>query len=163
MRVVAIIQARLTSTRFPRKVLEKVDGKSLIARVCEAAREAHLVDKVVVAWAHKFPHLQEYDVLSRYKEVASREKADIVVRLTSDCPLLTGRVIDRAIREFKCQTAPYYCNRDYGAQDGFDVQVFTADYLNSEHTDEEHVVKHPVKLSVDTPEDLARVRAYAER
>jgi spore coat polysaccharide biosynthesis protein SpsF len=164
MRVVCIIQARLTSTRFPRKVLEKINGKSMIARVCEAARNSQLVDKVVVAWAHKFPHLDENDVLGRFREVAVRENADVVVRLTSDCPLLSPWVIDDAIARFISISEGdglYYSNRDR-LQDGFDVQVLHKDLLNDEEfTDKEHVVKPPLKLSVDTPEDLERVRNYA--
>lgn len=164
-KTIAIIQARLTSTRFPRKVLEKINGKSMIGRVCAAARNARYVDKVVVAWAERYPHLAVDNVLGRFQEIIEREKPSLVVRITSDCPLLTGRVIDEAIRDYyACADGRclYICNRDAGALDGFDVQVFSPLYLlNSDNTDREHVIKPYPKLSVDTPEDLERVRAFA--
>ena len=171
-----IIQARLTSTRFPGKVLEKVDGKSMIARVCEAARGVpRKYGKVVVAWAHHFPHLDENDVLGRFREICLKHwPAKKIVRLTSDCPLLTSRVINLAMYGASPASSAYYCNRVYGAPDGMDVEVFEPDALFSEYwTDKEHVIKPEFKipanqpdmpkLSVDTPEDLALVRDYVER
>ena len=162
MRIVCIIQARLTSTRFPRKVLEKVGGKSMISRVCEAARNSQLVDKVIVAWAHKFPHLDENNVLGRFREIALREQADIVVRLTSDCPLLTSVWIDNAIAQFRLGNGEYFSNHT----DGYDVQVFYHTFLYSHFTHTEHVIDDmttPVTgLSVNTPDDLARVRELCE-
>jgi spore coat polysaccharide biosynthesis protein SpsF len=160
VKIVCVIQARLTSTRLPRKVLEKVKGESIISRVCRAARGSK-ADKVVVAWAHKFPHLDETDVLGRYKEIAEREKADVVVRITSDCPLLTHQIVNHAIDRYLELRPTVYCNRDEGYRDGFDVQVFHAGLLKcSGWTDKEHVIAQPMKLSVDTAEDLERVRAY---
>jgi spore coat polysaccharide biosynthesis protein SpsF (cytidylyltransferase family) len=161
-KVVLIIQARLSSSRFPRKVLEKVKGKSLIARVCAAARASRYADKVVVVWAHKFPHLDENNVLGRFQEVVKREDAKVVVRLTSDCPLLTGPIIDWAIEKYFERGLRYYYNHWDGYIDGFDVQVIDARLLFMPYwTDTEHVIHPPTKLSVDTPEDLERVRNHA--
>lgn len=163
MRVVAIIQARLTSTRFPKKVLEKINGETIISRVCKAARESQFIDKVVVAWAHHFPQFNENDVLARYQELAKREHADVVVRLTSDCPLLNEYIISQAVYQFQRNQEPYYCNRDK-LRDGFDVQVATvATLFEPSMTDKEHVFSLDInKLSVDTPLDLERVRFYAK-
>ena len=162
LKVVCIIQARFTSTRFPFKVLQKVGGKSIIARVCEAARDAKLVNKVVVAWAHKFPFLDENDVLGRFREVVTRERPDIVVRLTSDCPLLTSVWIDNAIAQFRNDNSSYFSNH----KDGFDVQVFYPYMLWSTTTHKEHVFADfdtvSTGLSVNTPEDLAKVRTICE-
>jgi len=170
-----IIQARLTSTRFPNKVLEKVNGKSLIARVCEAARGAMTkYDKVVVAWAHKYPHLDENDVLGRFSEISLKLSPKKIVRLTADCPLLTSDKIRRSMCGLRAAPSPYFCNRVTGTGDGFDVEIFDAVALMSDYfTDREHVIKpefkiprkdqsHLPKLSVDTPEDLERVRAYVK-
>lgn len=160
MKILIIIQARLTSTRFPRKVLETVGGKTLIARICAAARDAR-VGKVVVVWAHKFPHLDENNVLGRYQEVTKKYNPDYVIRLTSDCPLMTPEHILQSVDRFFSSNSSYYCNRNDGALDGFDVQIFDASLLfNPDATDREHVIKPPLKLSVDTREDLERVRAY---
>jgi spore coat polysaccharide biosynthesis protein SpsF (cytidylyltransferase family) len=158
MRTVAIIQARLTSTRFPRKVLATINGETMISRVCRAARDAELVDKVVVAWAHKFPQLDENDVLSRYRIMARREQAELVVRLTSDCPLLTPAWIDNAIAQFRLNNSDYFSNH----RDGFDVQVFYPHVLYTDIAHKEHVIADfdtvPCGLSVNTIEDLERVR-----
>ncbi len=167
MRIVAIIQARLTSTRFPNKVMQTVGGKTLIKRLWDAAT-ASMVDKVVVAWPEGFPELDENNVLGRFQQIAIRDRADVLVRLTSDCPLITSQHINEAIRAFNILGAPYYCNR-VTRQDGFDIQVFSRGVLfDDQINDREHVIKPRKwltdglpKLSVDTKADLERVRAYA--
>lgn len=163
-KIVCIIQARLTSTRFPKKVLEKINGKSMIALVCEAAREARFVDQVVVAWAHKFTHLDENDVLGRFREIALRTNADVIVRLTSDCPLLKGCYIDEAIGGYLYKDEYYFNNREHrNYWDGLDVQVMSKECLfDDSMTHKEHVISPLPKMSVDTPEDLERVRRYEE-
>jgi spore coat polysaccharide biosynthesis protein SpsF (cytidylyltransferase family) len=147
--VLCIIQARETSTRFPKKVYAQLKGRSLISLVCEAARNAHLVDKVVVAWAHKFPHLDENDVLSRFQEVVAKYQPRVVVRITSDCPLINSWYIDYAISMFFIHGQPYY----YNGIDGFDVQVFTPGILYTGMAHREHIIQ-PYKYSVDTPAEL---------
>lgn len=156
--VLAIIQARLTSSRLPRKVLRKVGGKTIISRVCQAARDAKLVDKVVVAWAQHYPHLEENNVLGRFREIVKKYKPDIVVRLTSDCPLLDGQFIDCAIKAFKALNTDYYSNH----LDGFDVQVFKPELLWTNGVCHyEHIISDfktvPTGLSVNTEDDLKRV------
>lgn len=163
IKVLVIIQARLTSTRLPYKVLMTVGGKTMIARVCEAARGAKLVDKVVVAWAHKFKHLNENDVLGRFREITLKYKPDYIVRLTSDCPLLRSRYIDLAIKSCWALNTDYYSNH----WDGFDVQVFKPELLWTKGVyDTEHVISDfttvPTGMSVNTSEDLERVRQIAE-
>lgn len=167
MRIVAVIQARLTSTRFPNKVMQTVGGKTLIKRLWDAAKGS-IVDKVVVAWPEGFPELDENNVLGRFQIIAKREQADVIVRLTADCPLVTTKHINEAIRSYNIWGEPYYCNRVM-YQDGFDVQVFNRGVLFDERiNDREHVLKPRqwptdmmAKLSVDTQADLARVRLYA--
>jgi spore coat polysaccharide biosynthesis protein SpsF len=131
--VLCIIQARETSTRFPKKVYAQLKGRSLISLVCEAARNAHLVDKVVVAWAHKFPHLDENDVLSRFQEVVAKYQPRVVVRITSDCPLINSWYIDYAISMFFIHGQPGIL------------------YTGMAHR--EHIIQ-PYKYSVDTPAEL---------
>lgn len=138
----------------------KAGKRTLISWVCRAARESKLVNHTVVAWAHKFPHLNENNVLERFREVVKRFEPNIVVRLTSDCPLLTGRNIDLAIEEFKALNTDYYSNH----LDGFDVQVFKPELLWTRGVyDTEHVISdfttQSTGLSVNTLEELERVRA----
>lgn len=167
IKFLVIIQARLTSTRFPGKVLATVNGKTLIKRVWDAAKGSK-ADKVIVAWPERYPDLDENDVRERFRRISKEFPSYNIVRLTSDCPLLTSAIINEAIDEYLLWGYPYYCNRDK-YQDGFDVQIFTSFMLHRDYaTHKEHVIlpgahSTPDKfLSVDTKEDLERVRAYAK-
>ncbi|MGB3492764.1 MAG: glycosyltransferase family protein [Elainellaceae cyanobacterium] len=114
MRFIIIVQARMTSTRLPGKVLKKVLGKPLLEFQLKRLQRVKNADKVVVATTVNdtdqpilslcdqlgFAYFQgsENDVLSRYYQAASAHEADAVVRVTSDCPLIDPVVIDRAIQ-----------------------------------------------------------------
>lgn len=159
MKYLAIIQARIGSTRFPNKVMQTVGGKTLVKRVWEAAKGCHLIDKVVVAWPERYPDLDENDVMGRFQRLVDEFKPMYVVRLTSDCPLITSAHIYLAILNFENNAFPYYSNH----KDGFDVQVFSPSLMNHK----EHVIADfttpNTGLSVNTREDLERVRAYVNR
>ncbi|MFY9904391.1 MAG: glycosyltransferase family protein [Terriglobales bacterium] len=146
MRVVAIIQARMGSTRLPGKVLKDLGGETVLARVVNRVRRAVLVDEVVVATsvlpaddaiARECDALKvacfrgdELDVLDRYYRAAQEFAADVVVRITSDCPLIDPELIDATIRSRLDQKADYASNalvRSYPR--GLDVEAFTADAL----------------------------------
>jgi spore coat polysaccharide biosynthesis protein SpsF len=116
MKVVAIIQARMGSSRLPGKVLADVGGRSMLWRVCRRAGRAALVDQVVVATtlepddeqiADECALLQvpcfrgsAQDVLRRYDGAARAFEADAVVRITADCPLIDPKVIDLVVGAF---------------------------------------------------------------
>ena len=165
-----IIQARLTSTRFPNKVMATVQGKTLLKRVWDAAK-ASIVDKVIVAWPERYPDLDQNNVLERFRRISNEFPSKYIVRLTADCPLLTKDIINEAIRTFVLRKEQYpgthyYCNRDR-RPDGYDVQIMSHHMLHASYaTHKEHVItpdmyQTPNKYhSVDTIEDLARVRAY---
>lgn len=138
---IAIIQARMGSTRLPEKVLMDIGDKPMLWHVYERARCSSLVDDVVVATStesnddaveafcdsHGIPchRGSEEDVLDRYYRVASAEDANPVVRLTADCPLLSPPVVDRIIRKFRSSPADYVSNTiEYTYPDGLDVEVF---------------------------------------
>lgn len=112
-RVVAIVQARTGSRRLPEKVLADLAGKPLLVRVVERAAAASSVDEVVIATGSdehddrvedlakangvRCHRGSEEDVLARVTEAAEASSADVVVRLTGDCPLLDPEVIDEVV------------------------------------------------------------------
>ena len=169
-KVVAIIQARLTSTRLPCKVLMDIQGKTMLERVIERVKQAKFVDEIVVAAPHELPCSvplfigDEQDVLKRYYNCAKFWKADVVVRITSDCPMLDPENIDHAISYFFSHNFPYVI---FAPIDGLDVEVFSFEMLEKTYRratskeDREHVtpyMRRKTKLSVDTILDLEKVR-----
>ena len=113
MAATAIIQARMSSTRLPGKVLESLGDSHVLGWVVRAARQANTVDHVVVATSTDATDnsVQEAaeelgvlvvrgpldDVLSRFMKVITVRPSDVVVRLTADCPLLDPKVIDQCV------------------------------------------------------------------
>lgn len=153
-----IIQARLGSTRFPNKVMQTVNGISLVKRVWDAAKGCGFIDKTIVAWPERYPDLDENNVLERFRRISIEFPSKYIVRLTADCPLLTIKDISDAILAFKRETSAYYSNHF----DGHDVQVFMPHVMNhSEHVIADFSTKS-TGLSVNTKADLERVRNYAK-
>ena len=113
--VVLIIQARMTSTRLPGKVLLPIAGRPALEHTVRRAREARRIDRVglavstrteddtLVAWAGRLevPVVRgsESDVLDRYAAAARAWQAGTVVRVTGDCPFIDPEVIDRVVAE----------------------------------------------------------------
>jgi glutamate-1-semialdehyde 2,1-aminomutase/spore coat polysaccharide biosynthesis protein SpsF len=146
MPTVAIIQARLGSSRLPGKVLADVTGRPMLARVVERTRRAAGVDKVIVATSTNpgddaiarfcaesgIPCFRgdENDVLDRFYHAAREHGADTVVRITADCPLIDPAVIDRVVAAF-CDGGVDYASNSmhYTYPDGLDVEVFRFDAL----------------------------------
>ncbi|MHC8517591.1 cytidylyltransferase domain-containing protein [Sporosarcina sp. ITBMC105] len=114
LKVVAIIQARMDSTRLPGKVLKTVLNKTLLEYQLERVQRSRLIDEIIIAttrdsadedivkWCKKNSvgvyRGSEHDVLARYYEAAIEYKADVIVRLTSDCPLIDFEVVDQVIQ-----------------------------------------------------------------
>ena len=142
MTVVAIIQTRMGSTRLPGKMLLDLGGRPVLAWVVRAAQAVAGVDRVAVAtseggaddviaaWCaeagvrcHRGP---EEDVLARFLMAAEAEGADVIVRLTGDCPLLDPAVCGQALRLLKASGADYVSNADPPTwPDGVDCEAFT--------------------------------------
>jgi spore coat polysaccharide biosynthesis protein SpsF len=113
LKAVAIIQARMRSTRLPGKVLKDLAGEPMLARVVERVRRAETLDEVVVATPDTadddaiedlcsrrgWPCFRgsEGDVLDRYYRAAAQFHADAIVRITSDCPLIDPHLIDEHV------------------------------------------------------------------
>lgn len=203
-RVVAVVQARMGSSRLPGKVMADIEGKPMLQRVLERARAAKRVDQVVIATsthAQDWPILSladrlgyraiagsEHDVLSRYAEAARASYADVVVRITSDCPLLDPALMGKTIALFEQSGADYAANccMPYSFPRGVEAEVFSAekllliDKVATQPYEREHVTpyfyQHPgqfrlealvaegelrrpdIRLCVDTAEDLSLVR-----
>lgn len=142
MKVVAIVQARMGSTRLPGKVLADLGGETVLARVLKRLRRAQWIEEVVVATTIAGPDAaiareclrlgcgffrgSESDVLDRYYRAARACQADAVVRITADCPLIDPGLVDRTIRHFLEQDADYASNvnpRTYPR--GLDTEIFS--------------------------------------
>lgn len=206
MHTVAIIQARMQSTRLPRKVLADLEGRPMLYRVIERAHRATRLNQLLVATSDRpaddpIAHFcDDYhvdcfrgdadDVLDRYVRAARHAQAELIVRLTADCPLLDPAVVDRVIGAFHPDRYDYASNTlECTYPDGLDTEVFTRRALEraaaaaNRASQREHVtpyitthpehfrllnVRHTQDLShlrwtVDEPADLEFARAvYAQ-
>jgi spore coat polysaccharide biosynthesis protein SpsF len=115
-RTVAIIQARTTSSRLPGKVLQEISGVPMLVRVVERTLRAKLVDQAVVATTtepaddpiaalcveqgYACFRGSLHDVLDRFYQAARKFEADVIVRITADCPLIDPGLIDLTLRAF---------------------------------------------------------------
>ena len=163
--VVAIIQARMGSTRLPEKVLMDIGEEPMLWHVYERASHASLLDEVVIATSTEsaddavatfcaergIPCVRgsEADVLDRYYQTAVEMEADTVVRLTADCPFLSPPVIDRVVRKYETSHDEYVSNAmEYTHPDGLDAEVFDIETLETawqeatEPREREHVTAY---------------------
>lgn len=166
MKTVAIVAARMSSTRLPGKVLRPILGTPMLQRMMDRLRRCRQLNEIVIAtsenssddaivnFAREKGYLvgrgSENDVLGRYHKVASERKADVIVRLTGDCPLIDPEVTDLVIeRHHASKNNDLTCNvieRTYPR--GFDTEVLSwpcLDRLNRETADplyREHVTNY---------------------
>lgn len=202
MNVVAIIQARMGSTRLPGKVLMDIEGMTMLERVVRRTSRSSRIDETIVATstnhgddviAKECDRIKagcfrgnEDDVLDRYYRAAMSRDASVVVRITSDCPLIDADIVDEVVGVLGSDNSDYASNtimRTYPR--GLDVEAMTMDALTvawreaKQAYEREHVTPHiysnpsSYKLSavkdtvdrshlrwtVDTQEDLELVRA----
>lgn len=120
-KIIVIIQARMGSTRLPGKVLMNITGKTVLNHVVDRVKESKNIDEVIVATTTlsrddaiiqelekincKYYRGSEDNVLKRYYEAAKLYKGDIIIRITSDCPLIDPKVIDEMV--------DFYINNNY--------------------------------------------------
>lgn len=199
--VVAIIQARMSSTRLPNKVLMKINDHSMLEEVIRRTRRIRDINEVIVATTKNPKDQQivsfckklktkvfrgsEDDILDRFYHCAKVEKANVVIRITSDCPLLDSKIVEEGLELFLTTDADYVSNaleRTYPR--GLDFEIFTFAALErawrkaKSRTDREHVTSyfysHPeifkiqqllnktdyskYRLTVDTQIDLELIR-----
>ncbi|TXI21068.1 MAG: hypothetical protein E6Q67_08240 [Roseateles sp.] len=168
MNVVAIIQARMSSTRLPGKVLLPLAGQPVLAHVVQRVRACRTVHEVVIAtstdasddileaWCREHGvacHRGSlHDVLDRYYQAALAHRADAIVRITADCPALDPAIVDEVVTAF--QAGHYdFCGLAGEFPDGLDCTVFAFDAIARAHrearlpSEREHVgpyiEKHP--------------------
>ena len=165
-KTIAIIQARINSTRLPRKIFADIGGQPMLWQVVNRARQARFIDEVVVATttsadddavvdycekAQIVVHRgSEEDVLDRFYRTAESRKASLIVRLTADCPFTDPAIIDQTIEAFHaCPGCEYATNvLRYTFPEGLDVEVFSFAALErswkeaTKSADREHVTLH---------------------
>lgn len=203
MKTIIIDQARMTSTRLPGKVMKEVLGKPLLEYQIERLKRANEADELVIATTTNNtdqPIVElcerlgvayycgsEEDIISRYYEAATEFGADVVVRVTSDCPLIDPAVVDKVIKHYKDNWDKYdyvsnTLTRTYPR--GMDTEVFSYKVLQEvyynaqEQPEREHVTPyicwHPERYkldnvshhenqshhrwTVDTPEDFELIK-----
>ena len=165
MKVLAIVQARMGSTRLPDKVMRKVDGVTLIELLLTRLSESKAIDQIVVATSidsrnnplvkhvnglgYETFQGSEQDVLDRFYIAAKQFAGDTIVRITGDCPLTDPLLVDEAIEKFTTSGVEYLCNTSPPTYpDGLDIEVFTFSALERAHqetkvpSDREHVTPY---------------------
>ena len=142
MKIFAIIQARMGSTRLPGKVMADIAGEPMLQRVMQRVGHATKLDGIIVATSSNpeddpvaelcgkltinCVRGSESDVLDRYYQAAKQHQLNCIVRLTADCPLADSHVIDRVIAAYQVGEHDYVSNIDPPTfPDGLDTEVFS--------------------------------------
>ena len=185
-RVVAIIQARMGSTRLPGKIFKDVAGKPLLWHIIERVRLSQQIDKIIIATTtlDEDDQLENFarenslpcyrgekeDVLARYYGAATQfEKAEIIARICGDDPLIDPVVIDKVIEEHLNSGADYTYNNRIGAYPlGIATEIFNYDALEKAHKEakqdyeREHVTpyiySHPEIFKLKSVEAIKKLR-----
>ncbi len=141
IKTIIVTQARTGSTRLPGKVLKEVDGKTLLQTHLTRLKKCKKVSEIIVATTTKNQDNiifnksiemgvkafrgSELDVLDRFYQAVKDEKADWVVRVTSDCPLIDPSLVDKVIKFIQENNVDYVSNGLIEHfPDGQDVEVF---------------------------------------
>lgn len=177
MKIGAIIQARMGSTRLPDKIMKILHRKTILEHVIERVKQSKFIDEIIIATTtHERDSVIEFevsksgekafrgsenDVLSRYYYAAKENKLDVVVRITSDCPLIDPIVIDEIIeyylkskKDIVSNAGSDLSNRTYPR--GLDTEVFSFNVLENafynaeEKYQREHVTPYIYETSKKT-------------
>src|SRR5262245_7935272 len=162
MKTIAVVQARMGSTRFPNKVMRSINGRPMIELLLSRLAKARRVDQIVLATSDDprnqplVDHVRglgyevfqgsENDVLDRYYQALNAHQPDTVVRITGDCPLIDPELVDQVIAAYEGLSVDYLCNTEPPTYpDGLDTEVFSfralkeAAKLASKPAEREHV------------------------
>ena len=177
-RVVALIQGRMSSSRLPGKVLADIAGQPMLQRVFTRTSRAQTLDDVIFATTTDasddplaeycefsgipFTRGSLYDVLDRYYQAASKAKADVVVRITADCPVIAPALIDDAVKaiwgRFEGMPDPF---EDLARPLLADELVFAADFVCNRLPPPWHRT-YPIGLDVEVCTFAALKKAWQE-
>jgi glutamate-1-semialdehyde aminotransferase/spore coat polysaccharide biosynthesis protein SpsF (cytidylyltransferase family) len=161
-KVLAIIQARYDSKRFPGKVLKKINKKTILEILIKRLLKSNNISKIVVACSKNVKDKSiidickklnidyfsgsENNVLERFYKAAQKYKGLNIVRITADCPLIDSRIVDEVITNYFYKKVDYASNINPPTfPDGLDVEIFKFSvlkkaYLNAKKKiDKEHV------------------------
>ena len=165
LKIAIIVQAREESVRFPKKVLYPILGKPLIINILDRLKKSKLKNTIIVAIPknkknidlekilkknkHKVFKGHEENVLKRYYDAAKKYKADIIIRITADCPFVDSKIIDKLIKILIKKKFDYASNTLKPTYpDGLDTEVFTFKALKEAQKkakskyDKEHVTPY---------------------
>ena len=201
MKLALFIQARLTSRRFPGKMMKTIKNKTIIELVLERISKVENVNKVMVLIPKNLRNYplykklkslncdvyrgSEFNVLERFYKAAKKIKAENIIRITGDCPLLDVKILNTMIKKFLSNKYEYITNsipRTY--PNGMDVEIFTFKALQNAWKkakspyDKEHVTPLIIKnrnkfnsynkrnksnlsnfrLTLDTPKDYILIK-----
>ena len=162
MKILAIIQARMGSSRLPNKVLLPLAGKKVIEHVVERVGISKYIDEVIVATSiepNNLPLIKhcaeknirifigsENDVLDRYYQLAKLINPENIIRITADCPVIDPDIIDQTIEHFLKSGADYSNNKQ--TADGLGCEIFSFLVLKNAwknanlHSEREHVTPY---------------------
>ena len=167
MKIVATIEARMTSSRVPGKVMLPALGRPMLAHLTSRLKAVLSIDEIVLATTVnatddvlvefaekdgiKIFRGSEEDVMARVIGAAESAQADVVVEITGDCPIIDPDLVEQTIRVFKRNNAVYCANSFISSYpDGMDTQVITLEALKKSFSmtadpqDREHVSRHIV-------------------
>lgn len=152
MKIAVIIQARMGSTRMPGKVMKDIKGRTVLSHVIERVSQSNLIEDIIIATTfHNRDNMierealkcgskvfrgSEDDVLSRYYYAAKENNIDVIIRITSDCPVIDPNVIDGLINfylngkyDLVTNAGTDHTKRTYPR--GLDAEVFSFEVLEN--------------------------------
>ncbi len=164
-KIIAIVQARLDSTRLPNKVLKKVKKQTIIEILYKRLKKSKKLNEIVIAIPDDKANKKlgtflknkkikvffgsKYNVLNRYYKAAKKFNANVIVRITGDCPLVDPKIVDQAIKIFETKKCDYVSNTLKPTYpDGLDTEVFSVESLKKilkssiKREDKEHVTTY---------------------
>ena len=165
MKIVATIEARMTSSRLPGKPMMEVCGHPMLGHLVDRLKAVESIDIIVLATTTNQTDdaMAQYassigievfrgdedDVMGRVVNAGKSVDADVIVEITGDCPIIDPEIIEQAIRSYRENTYEYVGNQHIRSYpDGMDVQVFALETLvkseamTNEPLDREHVTLH---------------------
>lgn len=185
MKTIAIVQARMGSTRFPNKVMRPIKGIPLIELLLQRLAKAKRIDQIILATSNDprnnplADHVRrlgydvvqgsENDVLDRYYQTAKSYQPDTVVRITGDCPLIDPELVDQIITAYEAQGVDYLSNTvPPSYPDGLDTEVFSYRSLEQaahqaiNPTEREHVTPFIRESGLFTTGNFAQEQNFSQ-